>query len=82
MDILTSIGTQTSESEGFFSETADGFRSYKNTHDNILTLMMYEDAKISKRNIYTSYSDFKDAFRGMDHRILFQLMKEYGFQDS
>jgi hypothetical protein len=44
--------------------------------------MMYEDAKISKRNIYTAYSDFKGAFGGMDHRILFQLMKEYGFQDS
>jgi hypothetical protein len=44
--------------------------------------MMYEDAKISKRTIYTAYSDFKGAFGGMDHRILFQLMKEYGFQDS
>jgi hypothetical protein len=39
--------------------------------------MIYEDAKISKRNIYTTYSDFKGAFGGMDHRILFQLMKEY-----
>ena len=44
--------------------------------------MMYEDAKISKRNIYTVYSDFKGAFRGMDYRILFQLREEYGFQDS
>ncbi len=44
--------------------------------------MMYEDAKISKRNIYTVYSDFKGAFGGMDHRILFQLMEEDRFQDS
>ena len=44
--------------------------------------MMYEDAKNPKRNIYTAYSDFKGAFGGMDHRILFQLMEEYGFQDS
>jgi hypothetical protein len=44
--------------------------------------MMYEDAKISKRYIYTAYSDFKGALGGMGHRILFQLMKEYGFQDS
>ncbi len=44
--------------------------------------MMYEDAKLSKRNIYTAYSDFNGAFGGMDHRMLFQLMKEYGFQDS
>ncbi len=45
-------------------------------------IMVYEDAKISKRNIYTAYSDFKCAFGGMDHRILFQLMKEDGSQDS
>ncbi len=44
--------------------------------------MMYEDAKISKRSIYIAYSDFKGAFGGMDHMILFQLIKEYGFQDS
>ena len=43
---------------------------------------MYKDAKISKQNIYTAYSDFKGAFGGIDHRMLFQLMKKYGFQDS
>jgi hypothetical protein len=32
---------------------------------------MYEDAKLSQQNIYTAYSDFKGAFGGMDHRILF-----------
>jgi hypothetical protein len=30
----------------------------------------------------TAYSGFKGAFGGMDHRIPFQLTKEYGFQDS
>ncbi len=81
--ILTSIGTHTAESESIFSDTADGFRSHRNTYDSLSThIMMYEDAKISKRNIYTAYSDFNGAFGGMDHRILFQLMKEYGFQDS
>ena len=43
---------------------------------------MYEDAKLSKQNIYATYSDFKGAFGGMDYRILFQIMKGYGFQDS
>ena len=43
---------------------------------------MYEDAKLFKKNIYTAYSDFKGAFGGMDHRILFQIMRDYGFQDS
>jgi len=81
--ILTSIGTQTTESEGVFGDTVDRFRSHKNIFDSLSThVMMYEDAKISERNIYTAYSDFKGAFGGMDHRILFQLMKEYGFQES
>ena len=38
--------------------------------------------KKSKRNIYTAYSEFKGAFGGMDHRLLFQLMKECEFQVS
>ena len=81
--ILASIGTQTTESEGVIRDTADGFRSHRNIYDSLSThIVMYEDAKISRRNIYTVYSDFKGAFGGMDHRILFQLMKEYGLQDS
>jgi hypothetical protein len=81
--ILTNIGTQTAESSGIFSDTANGFRSHRNIYDSLSThITMYEDAKISKRNIYTAYSDFKGAFGGMDHRIFFQLMEEYGFQNS
>ena len=37
--------------------------------------MMYEDAKLSKKNIYTAYSDFKGAFGCMDHRILVKVMR-------
>jgi len=44
--ILTSIGTQTTESKGIFSDTADGFRSLRNIYDSLSTqIMMYEDAK-------------------------------------
>ncbi len=81
--IFTSIRTRTTESGEVFSDTADGFRSHRNIYDSLSThIIMYEDAKISKKNIYTAFSDFKGAFGGMDHRILFQLMGEYGFQDS
>ena len=58
-------------------------RRHRNIYYSLSThIMMYEDAKILRRDIYTAYSDFKGAFGGMDPRILFQLMKEYGFQDS
>ena len=67
------------DSEGMFSDTADGFRSHRNIYDCLSThITMYEDAKLSKQNIYTAYSDFKGAFGDMDHRIRFQLMEEYG----
>jgi hypothetical protein len=58
--ILTSIGTQATESEGIFNDIATRFRSHRNISDSLSThIMMYEDIKISKRNIYTAYSDFK-----------------------
>jgi hypothetical protein len=44
--------------------------------------MMYEDAMLSTKIIYIAYSDFEGAFGGMDHRILFSTMKEYGFPES
>ncbi len=78
--ILNSIGTQTAEAEGIFSDAADGFRSHRNIYDILSTrIMIHKDAKISQRNIYTAYSDFKGAFDGMYRRILFQLMEDYGF---
>ena len=41
--------------------------------------MMYEDAKMSKKHIYTAYSDFKGDFGGMNHKILFKTTRELGF---
>ena len=81
--ILTNIGTQTPDIEGIFNDIAGGFRSHRKIYESLSThIMMYEDAKISKNDIYTAYSYFKVAFGGMDHRILFHLIKDYGFQDS
>ena len=77
--ILTSIGTPTAEAKGIFSDTANGFRVRRNIYDSLSTqIMMYEDAKLSKKGIYTAYSNFKSALEGMDHCILFQLTKDYG----
>jgi hypothetical protein len=60
------------------------FWSHRNIYDSLSThIMTYEDAKISKKDVYTAYSDFnKRAFGGMDHRIPFQLIRDYGFHDS
>jgi hypothetical protein len=44
--------------------------------------MMYEDAKMSKKHIYTAYSDVKGAFGGMDPRILFKTMRDLEFPEG
>ena len=81
--ILTNIGTHTAETEGIFSDTAHGFRAHRQIYDSLAThIMTYEDAKLSKNNIYAAYSDFKGAFGGIDHQILFQIMRDYGFPYS
>jgi hypothetical protein len=72
---------RTVEFEEIFIDTADGFPSHRNIYDSLSTqIMMFEDAKLSKKDMYIPYSDFKGAFGGMDYGILFPLMKEYGLQ--
>ncbi len=53
--ILTILGTETAESEGVFSDTADGFRPHRNIYDSLSThITMYEDAKLSQQKIIHS----------------------------
>jgi hypothetical protein len=80
--ILTNIGSPWAEAQGILSDTTDGFRRHRNIYDSLSThIMVYEDAKQLKKHIYTAYSDFKGAFGGMDHRILFKTMRELGFPE-
>ena len=37
--------------------------------------------RCQKKHIYTAYSDFKGAFGGMDHRILFKTTRDLGFPE-
>jgi len=43
--------------------------------------MMYEDAKMPRKHIYTTYSDVKGEFGGLDHRIFFRPMRDFGFPE-
>ena len=50
--ILMSIGSPWAEAQGILSVTADGFRRHIKICDSLLThIMMYEDAKLSKKHI-------------------------------
>jgi len=81
--ILAYIGSSWEEAQGILSDAADGFRQHRKICDDLFThIMMYEDAKMSKKHIYTTaFSYFKGAFGGMDHRILFKRMRELGFPE-
>ena len=80
--ILTNIGSPWAESQGILSDTADGFRRHRKIYDSLSAhIMMYEYAKIHKKHIYIAYSDFKGAFGGMDHRILFQTIRDLAFPE-
>jgi hypothetical protein len=78
--ILTNIGSPWAEAQGILSDTAGGFRRHRKVCDSLSThIMVYEDAKLSKKHIYTAYSDLKGALGGMDHKIIFKTMRELGF---
>ena len=80
--ILTNIGSFWAEAQGILRDTTDGFRRHRKIYDSLSThIMMYEDAKMSKKHMCTAYSDFKGAFGGVDHRILFKTMRDLGFPE-
>ena len=76
------IGSPWAEAQGILIDTSAGFRRHRKMYDCRSThVMMYKDAKLSRKHIYTAYSDFKGAFGGMDHIILFKTMRELGFPE-
>jgi hypothetical protein len=80
--ILTNIGSPWAEAQGILSDTADRFKCHRKIYDSLSTHnMMYEDAKLFRKQICTAYSDFKGSFGGMDHRLLFKPMRELGFPE-
>jgi hypothetical protein len=81
LKLWTSILTKPwAEAQGIMSDITDGFRRHRQIYDSLSAhIMRYEDAKMSEKHIYTAYSDFKGAFGGMNHRILFKAMRDLGF---
>jgi len=53
--ILINIDFLWAEAQGIIGDTADGFRRHRKIYDSSSThIMMYEDAKLSKKRIYTA----------------------------
>ena len=81
--VLTTIGTDWAESHGILNDHSDGFRADRQTYDSLAThLYCLEDAKLNKKDIYTMFADFRSAFNGTDHTILFAIMEDLGMPPS
>jgi hypothetical protein len=67
------------ETHGLLSDQQGGFRLLRSKYEALASLIrIIEDAKIYNRNIYIMFANFKGAFIGDDHRIMFQHMLERG----
>jgi hypothetical protein len=72
------------ETHGILSEQQDGFRLQRSIHDALafIIIIMMEDAKIYKKDIYIMYTDFKGAFNAADHRIMYNHMRQLGLPST
>ena len=80
--VVTYIGSDIAEAEGMINDNSDGFRANRQTYDSTRRhIMVLEDAKTSKKPIYTAFVDFKGAFNGTDHKCMFQTMRDLGMPE-
>jgi hypothetical protein len=81
--IIKDVGSKYAKTHGIFSDQQDGFRHQRRIHDALSSIMMVmEDAKIYKKDIYVMYADFKDAFNAADHRTMFKHMRQLGMPST
>lgn len=68
------------ERNGVLSSSQAGFRNKRMTAHQLETMvMMLEDAKIWRQNLYLLQIDFTEAFDTIDHDKLLQIMYDLGF---
>ena len=80
---LHRMGSTHAEALGILRDCQDGFRHGRKIYDSLSThIAMLEDAKINKKNIYSAYLDFRGAFNGTDHRLMFKFMRQMGMPQS
>ena len=63
-------------------EVQGGFRKGRGTRDQIANIhWIMEKAKEFQKNIYFCFIDYAKAFDGVDHNILWKILKETGVPD-
>jgi hypothetical protein len=63
----------------FKATSMSGFRKQRSIHDALSSIIvMMEDAKNYKKDIYVKFADLKGAFTAVDPRIMFKHMRQLG----
>ena len=63
-------------------EVQAGFRKGRETRDQIANICwIIEKAKECPQNAYFCFTDYAEAFDGVDHNKLWNILKEMGIQD-
>ena len=77
---ITSLLTSYGEQHRLLHFSQEGFRPQRNTSRQIqMILASLEDARLTNKDIYITYIDFKNAFGSIDHARLLALMEDLGY---
>jgi hypothetical protein len=77
---LTALLTSYGEQHRLLHFSQEGFRPQRNTTRQIqMIIAALEDARLTNKDIYLTYIDFRNAFGSIDHTRLLALMEDLGF---
>ena len=77
---LTSLLTSYGKQHRLLHFSQEGFRPQRNTSRQIqMILASLEDARLTNKDIYITYIDFRNAFGSIDHARLLALMEDLGY---
>ena len=78
--LLTMAMSRYAEHYHILSEGQEGFRKHRNTMRSLQSLLnVYEDACLSKQNVYAVYIDYSNAFNTINQDKLLQILYDLGF---
>jgi hypothetical protein len=77
---ITTLLTSYGEQHRLLHFSQEGFRPQRNTSRQIqMILASLEDARLTNKDIYISYIDFRNAFGSIDHARLLAIMEDLGY---
>ena len=73
--LLTMAMSRYAEHFRILSEGQEGFRKHRNTMRSLQSLLnVYEDARLSRQNVYAVYIDYSNAFNTINQDKLLQVL--------